>query len=101
MTFFLAFSVCFIVLSISIEGLFYSAFTYNLLLWIDVEAAVRKPSDVNGCGPKGVRSDSYCFQADDVRIALFFLFFVQVAFFGTGKYVAFVPCLLVSDLPCI
>ena len=24
---------------------------------------------------------------DDLRIALFFLFFVQVGFFGTGKYV--------------
>ena len=87
MTFFLAFSVCFVVLSISIEGLFYSVFAYNLLLWIDVEAAVRKPLDANGSTTREVRSDDYRFQADDVRIALFFLFFVQVAFFGTGKYV--------------
>ena len=87
MTFFLAFSVCFVVLSISIEGLFYSAFTYNLLLWIDVEAAVRKTLGVNGSMSKEASSDGYRFQADDVRIALFFLFFVQVAFFGTGKYV--------------
>lgn len=85
--FFLAFSVCFVVLSISIEGLFYSAFTCNLLLWIDIEAAVRKNLGPNGSMPKEVRSDGYRFQADDVRIALFFLFFVQVAFFGTGKYV--------------
>lgn len=85
MTLFLAFSVCFVVLSISIEGLFYSAFTCNLLLWIDVEAAVRKKLDVNGSIPKEVRASEYRFQADDVRIALFFLFFVQVAFFGTGK----------------
>ncbi len=27
----------------------------------------------------------YRFQLDDLRIALFFLFFVQVGFFGTGK----------------
>ena len=92
MTLFLAFSVCFVVLSISIEGLFYSAFTFNLLLWIDVEAAVRKTLVTNGPMPKEVRSDGYRFQADDVRIALFFLFFVQVAFFGTGKYVTFVLC---------
>ncbi|KAN0080207.1 Phosphatidylinositolglycan class N (PIG-N) domain containing protein [Tylopilus felleus] len=85
MTFFLAFSVCFVVLSISIEGLFYSAFTYNLLLWIDVEAAVRKTLGVNGSMSKEASSDGYRFQADDVRIALFFLFFVQVAFFGTGN----------------
>jgi len=90
MAFFLAFSVCFVLLSISIEGLFYSAFTFNLLLWIDVEAAVRKTLSVNGSTPKRGRSDGYRFQADDVRIALFFLFFVQVAFFGTGKYVTFV-----------
>lgn len=100
MTLFLAFSVCFVVLSISIEGLFYSAFTCNLLLWIDVEAIVRKASGTNGNGStrKEVRSNDYRFQADDVRIALFFLFFVQVAFFGTGKYVTYVPCLSVSHV---
>ena len=27
----------------------------------------------------------YTPQSDDIRIAMFFLFFVQVAFFGTGK----------------
>jgi len=85
MSFFLGFSVCFVVLSISIEGLFYSAFTFNLLLWIDVEVAVRKTLGVNGSMPKQVQTDSYRFQADDARIALFFLFFVQVAFFGTGN----------------
>lgn len=96
MTFFLAFSVCFVVLSISVEGLFYSAFTCNLLLWIEVETAVRKKMSVDGSTSKEVRSESYHFQADDVRTALFFLFFVQVAFFGTGKYVTFIPCMSVS-----
>ncbi|KAF8840654.1 PigN-domain-containing protein [Paxillus ammoniavirescens] len=80
MSFFMAFSVCFVALSISVEGLFYSAFTYNLLLWIEVEAAIRKPVSVNGAA-----SNAYHFQADDIRIALFYLFFVQVAFFGTGN----------------
>ncbi|KAF9238476.1 Phosphatidylinositolglycan class N-domain-containing protein [Melanogaster broomeanus] len=85
LSFFMAFSVCFVVLSISVEGLFYSAFTCNLLLWIEVEAAIRKPLSADGSASKEVRSDNYRFQADDIRIALFFLFFVQVAFFGTGN----------------
>ncbi|KAF9221780.1 PigN-domain-containing protein [Gyrodon lividus] len=84
-SFFMAFSVCFVALSISIEGLFYSAFTCNLLLWIEVEATIRKPPSVNGSTSKAHQSDGYRFQADDIRIALFFLFFVQVAFFGTGN----------------
>ncbi|KAG2135363.1 Phosphatidylinositolglycan class N-domain-containing protein [Suillus bovinus] len=78
---FLGFGVCFVILSISVEGLFYAAFTCNLLLWIEVEAIVQSKrasaaSQNQGC---------YEFQTDDIRIALFFLFFVQVAFFGTGN----------------
>ncbi|OJA12464.1 hypothetical protein AZE42_10509 [Rhizopogon vesiculosus] len=77
---FLGFGVSFVILSISVEGLFYAAFTCNLLLWIEVEAAVR----LNG--PGGVSSkQGYEFRTDDIRIALFFLFFVQVAFFGSGN----------------
>ena len=30
-------------------------------------------------------TQQYTPQSDDIRIAMFFLFFVQVAFFGTGK----------------
>ncbi|KAL6308835.1 PigN-domain-containing protein [Sparassis latifolia] len=81
LTFFLAFSVCFVILSISVEGLFYCAFSATLLLWIEVEAAVRQshtdtiPQDAGSYRPR----------ADDLRIAVFFLFFVQVAFFGTGN----------------
>ncbi|KIJ64347.1 hypothetical protein HYDPIDRAFT_133114 [Hydnomerulius pinastri MD-312] len=81
-SFFLAFAVCFVVLSISIEGLFYSAFTLNLLLWIEVESTIRAPLRSES---KEARPDGYRFQAGDIRIALFFLFFVQVAFFGTGN----------------
>jgi len=91
-SFFLAFSACFVVLSISVEGLFFSAYVCNLLLWIEVEVVVR--SSLAGTSENGTTSASshrhlapYCFRADDIRIALFFLFYVQVAFFGTGKWV--------------
>jgi phosphatidylinositol glycan class N len=77
---FLGFGVCFVILSISVEGLFYAAFTCNLLLWIEVEATVRST------GTGAISSEQgYRFRTDDIRIALFFLFFVQVAFFGIGK----------------
>ncbi|KAI0270500.1 Phosphatidylinositolglycan class N-domain-containing protein [Gloeopeniophorella convolvens] len=69
--YFLTFCPCFIILSIRVE----------------VEGAVRQPQlhkprddnkQISGWNPRGLRPD-------DVRIALFFLFFVQVGFFGTGN----------------
>lgn len=78
---FLGFAVCFVLLSISVEGLFYSFFTATLHMWTEVEAALRaaRPAQPNK------QVEGYHLGADDVRIAVFFLFFVQVAFFGTGK----------------
>ena len=106
LTLFLAFAPCFVILSICAEGLFYVAYCATLLVWIEVEAAVRAAQnasrtqagqpDANGNGEtktvaktggdkgKGQKG-GYRMRVDDVRIALFFLFFVQVAFFGTGK----------------
>ncbi|TFY65328.1 hypothetical protein EVJ58_g2055 [Rhodofomes roseus] len=83
MVFFLAFSVCFVILSISVEGLFYVAFSATLLLWVDVEAAVRATQDPRNS--ETVKLSTYKPRSDDFRIAVFFLFFVQVAFFGTGN----------------
>lgn len=77
---FLGFGVCFVVLSISVEGLFYAAFTCNLLLWIEVETTVQSHR-----ARAASQNQGYEFHTDDIRIALFFLFFVQVAFFGTGN----------------
>ncbi len=68
---------CFIILAISVEGLFFAAYSITLLAWVDVEAALRPA--------RPGQSSVYHFQADDLRIVLFFLFFVQVGFFGTGK----------------
>lgn len=84
---FMGLGPCFIILSISVEGLFYLAFAAIMLLWIEVEGKVRDASpsftDVKAT------SHSVTLRGDDVRISLFFLFFVQVAFFGTGKWVRF------------
>lgn len=103
LTLFLAFAPCFIILSICAEGLFYLLYCTTLVVWIETETAVRKtiaserPVVRNGPillkggdkrsngGNENKLESEYKPCADDVRIALFFLFFVQVAFFGTGK----------------
>ncbi|KAI6115533.1 Phosphatidylinositolglycan class N-domain-containing protein [Pisolithus croceorrhizus] len=87
LSFFLAFAVCFVVLSINVEGLFYSAYACNLLLWIEIETLVRTPDTSNRNGSVADQQSSifYRFRVDDIRIALFFSFYVQVAFFGTGN----------------
>lgn len=115
--YFLGFGTCFILLSISVEGLFYAAYTATLGVWVEVEEALRDASAGSSmttqaaseqtrmnsaaellrqldtsASAKGVSKadDSkhqrgFAFIADDLRIALFFLFFVQVGFFGTGN----------------
>ncbi|KAJ6486074.1 Phosphatidylinositolglycan class N-domain-containing protein [Mycena vitilis] len=80
--YFLAFGPCFVILSISVEGLFYVAYSLTLVSWIAAETSLRGEQE----GFKKSRSvQQYRFQPDDIRIALFFLFFVQVGFFGTGN----------------
>jgi GPI ethanolamine phosphate transferase 1 len=81
LSFFLAFGPYFVILSISIEGLFYLSYSATLIAWIEVEAALRPARS------EKERDAMYKFGGDDIRIALFFLFFVQIAFFGTGKWV--------------
>jgi phosphatidylinositol glycan class N len=89
LTYFLSFCPCFVVLSIRAEGLFYLSYCTTLYLWTLVEADAR-PEKANYRA--AANDDEYEFtwnprrlSSDDVRIALFFLFFVQVGFFGTGK----------------
>jgi len=107
MTYFLGFGPCFVILSISAEGMFYSAYSVTLVMWILVEGIVRKyhqavsmgalspavassASTISNSSSDGgkegqTKPGGYRFQLDDLRIALFFLFFVQVGFFGTGN----------------
>ena len=80
---FLAFAPCFIILSICAEGFFYLTYCATLLQWVEVEAAVRSCSGET----ENLRNWRIIYRprSDDIRIALFFLFFVQIAFYGTGK----------------
>lgn len=80
LTLFLGFSVCFIILSISVEGLFFCSYTATLAVWNEVEHTRRRYILREGKSlPAGK------LRVEDIRTAIFFLFFVQVAFFGTGK----------------
>ncbi|KAF7302545.1 PigN domain-containing protein [Mycena chlorophos] len=81
--YFLGFGPAFVFLSISVEGLFYAAYAATLVCWIEVEKVYRAASLDRV--KKSQNIQQYRFQPDDIRIALFFLFFVQVGFFGTGN----------------
>ncbi|KAI9457067.1 alkaline phosphatase-like protein [Russula earlei] len=89
LAYFLSFCPCFVVLSIRAEGLFYLSYCVTLYLWTLVEKDARREKARYRTIPNGTTSGStwnhWHLSLDDVRIALFFLFFVQVGFFGTGK----------------
>ena len=79
-----AFGPAFIILSLSYEGLFYSAFCVALYTWLVVESRLAESKEaavaVKDAGKADVRID-----AGHVRIGLFFLTFLHVAFFGVGE----------------
>ncbi|KAF6755115.1 GPI ethanolamine phosphate transferase 1 [Ephemerocybe angulata] len=97
--YFMGFGPAFVILSISVEGLFYAAFSACLVTWIEVETRVRTAErggiqaatveswDVRKDDGKRVQPSltDYRYQPSDARIAVMFLFFVQIAFFGTGN----------------
>ncbi|KAJ5108903.1 GPI ethanolamine phosphate transferase 1 [Penicillium angulare] len=106
MVIFLTFSPTFIILTISWEGLFYFVFCLTLLTWVRLEHAiyvhtgskeVKSTGPSNGtAGPSGsaptgsatVDGQTYQYRAltvSDARVALFFLFLLQSAFFSTGN----------------
>ncbi|RMZ92553.1 hypothetical protein DV736_g230, partial [Chaetothyriales sp. CBS 134916] len=112
---FLAFSPCFIILTISYEGLFYFAFSSTLLTWVRLEQAIyrhhtrlstptksRFATDLHGSisststpttaskapatNPRPVAHHHYrALTLPDLRTSLFFLFLLQSAFFSTGN----------------
>ncbi|KAK9367231.1 Phosphatidylinositolglycan class N-domain-containing protein [Lipomyces kononenkoae] len=93
---FLAFAPAFIILTISYEGFFYVSFFFNLICWVDLEhkiyddrrAKERKLQTLHKATTNGNHtpaSSSRRLELADIRIALFFFFLTQIAFFGTGN----------------
>ncbi|KAG4302229.1 hypothetical protein PCK1_001501 [Pneumocystis canis] len=80
---FLMFSPAFIILSVSYEGLFYIFFSAILTLWIQIEYKIRLKIFPQNKNTKISRN--YRLFSEDLRTALFYLFFIQEAFFGTGN----------------
>ena len=85
LTLFLGFAVIFVILSISVEAHFYTLYSATLFTWTSVETALKEHRRMQPKNDKNRLVKGYKATADDARIAVFFLFFVQVAFFGTGK----------------
>jgi len=79
LVYFMAFAPLFVIRSISVEVLFYASYTLTIYLWTVVEPRFAQP--LTASSKDGYRQ----LQLDDLRIAIFFLFFTQVAFFGTGN----------------
>ena len=101
---FLTFSPCFILLTISYEGLFYFTFCATLLTWVRLEHAIYKfhstPSSteppnfhmngtvINSTSPSADITSRQTYRTltlADLRTSLFFLFLLQSAFFSTGN----------------
>ncbi|KAI8339508.1 Phosphatidylinositolglycan class N-domain-containing protein [Chlamydoabsidia padenii] len=63
-------------LSVSYEMLFYVSLCTTILIWLELERGLHQTSS----------SSSVRFlQSSDIRVVLFFLFFINVGFFGTGN----------------
>lgn len=75
----MAYAVPFIMLSVSYEVLFFTGLNIVLYMWLQREYRVRHASG-------GVSSTSNgTLHREDFTTALFFIFFICVAFFGTGN----------------
>ncbi|KAG9686847.1 PigN-domain-containing protein, partial [Aureobasidium melanogenum] len=109
MVVFLAFGPMFIILTISYEGLFYFAFSCTLITWVRLEHRIYRAftnkgslspptspvSDLNPLAPALAASTDRAtalgkheyrsLTLADARIALFFLYLLQSAFFSTGN----------------
>ncbi|KAJ9057611.1 Glycosyl phosphatidyl inositol anchor synthesis, variant 2 [Entomophthora muscae] len=85
LTIFLGFSPSYIILSISYEVLFYVVFFAILILWLSLEQVIYESSNLPSFVKK-VGLDAYRpISLGDLRPAVMFLFFINLAFFGTGN----------------
>ena len=93
---FLAFSPSFVLLTISYEGLFYFAFCTTLMTWVRLEHNIYEHIEntseptppATSTVPATTASPASVYRTltlSDARIALFFLFLLQSAFFSTGN----------------
>ncbi|KAI8068051.1 GPI ethanolamine phosphate transferase 1 [Gongronella butleri] len=78
----LAFAPMMTLLSISYEMLFYVCLCSCLLVWLEMERALYKAALATE--PASDASDRQL-QVQDLRLVVLFVFFVNVAFFGTGN----------------
>ncbi|KAJ5473703.1 hypothetical protein N7475_003269 [Penicillium sp. IBT 31633x] len=93
MIIFLTFSPTFIILTISWEGLFYFVFCMTIVTWVRLEHAIYVHTTGTFTKPQGtgvtiVDGERFYYRAltlSDVRVALFFFFLLQSAFFSTGN----------------
>ncbi|KAJ5788043.1 GPI ethanolamine phosphate transferase 1 [Penicillium paradoxum] len=93
MIIFLTFSPTFIILTISWEGLFYFVFCMTIMTWVRLEHAIyvyttgtiTKPKSTSVTIIDGERFYYRALTLSDVRVALFFFFLLQSAFFSTGN----------------
>ncbi|KAJ3107774.1 Glycosyl phosphatidyl inositol anchor synthesis [Phlyctochytrium bullatum] len=89
---YLAFAPVFILLSLSYEALFYGLFSLLLISWLLLErrlysfhSANPLSDDYKDVSKAPAKTQYRPIVSDDLRIAVFFLLFVNVAFFGTGN----------------
>jgi phosphatidylinositol glycan class N len=78
----LAFVPLFVILSISYEVLFYYFLTQTLLILLEIE---RRLFSLEQSKQKQQEQEGRKLEMRDSRISLIFLFFIKVAFFGTGN----------------
>ncbi|KAL3526014.1 hypothetical protein ACH5RR_014386 [Cinchona calisaya] len=90
---FLGFAPAYLLLSIGYEALFYCALALALMGWILFENAYLYLSKGSIFSMSGkalqdsiLKHDERCLQLSDMRIALTFLVFFNIAFFGTGNF---------------
>lgn len=88
---FLTFSPCFVILTISYEGLFYFAFSVTLITWVRLEHGIytftnSTTSDSGAAAAISPKEQGFRrLTLADARISLFFFFILQSAFFSTGN----------------
>ncbi|CAG8505782.1 7461_t:CDS:10 [Paraglomus brasilianum] len=77
---YLSFAPLFVILSISYEVLFYCIFSITLWIWLALERHLHLERQ-----PTWELRKERTLTLEDLRISLMFLFFMLVAFFGTGN----------------